>query len=319
MKKVFIAILAVTALAACNKSEVVETAPAAAIAFDQVFVNNATKAADLTAGNFDFGVFGYVEKGGNGALIFDNQTVARDGSYSPAQYWIAGAQYYFAALAPKTDAKWNYTSTNAHTGTIAFNNEGANQDLIYSYNKPAVTADPLSTQPAKVGFTFNHMLSRVRFTFTNGFAEGTNMTIKVTNVNITDAYANGTLEVTDGAPAAEWAATDKNLNVAFGNAGDAAIAINGAASTEHFYLIPAEGSYNVSFTVEVIQAGVVSNTYDRTATLTADMNRGGSYDIKTTLNASNVAPNPIYPIEFQVNSVEGWDDYSDVTGTVNNQ
>ena len=77
MKKVFIAILAVTALAACNKSEVVETAPAAAIAFDQVFVNNATKAADLTAGNFDFGVFGYVEKGGNGALIFDNQTCCR--------------------------------------------------------------------------------------------------------------------------------------------------------------------------------------------------------------------------------------------------
>jgi hypothetical protein len=60
MKKIFSAIMAVAALAACNKSEVLETPQGAAIAFDNVYVENATKAADLNKDNIqNFGVFGY--------------------------------------------------------------------------------------------------------------------------------------------------------------------------------------------------------------------------------------------------------------------
>ena len=70
MKKVFIAILAVAAFAACNKAEVVESAPAAAIAFENAFVDNTTKAAtDITKDNLnDFGVYGTVAKNSNSAL-----------------------------------------------------------------------------------------------------------------------------------------------------------------------------------------------------------------------------------------------------------
>ena len=75
MKKIFIAVLAVAALASCSKEQTVNVDKGAVIGFD-TFVENSTRANDLKKDNFDFGVYGLVEKGGNSALIFDNQEVA---------------------------------------------------------------------------------------------------------------------------------------------------------------------------------------------------------------------------------------------------
>ena len=324
MKRIFIAILAVAALAACNKSEVVETAPAAAIAFDNVFVNNATKAADLTKDNVaDFGVYGFVQANNTEGQIFTNQRVYKQGSkflYSPAQYWIGGAQYYFTAIAPYTGAAWKYNTTNAQNGTIEFNNEtaGANQDILFAYVEPDKTPETLTTSPDAVAFAFDHMLSRVRFTFTNQFGEGSNIELKVTDVVITDAYKKGTIAVAEGVVAESWTPSEKTLNVTFGNAGTTKLAENGgSAVTEHFYLIPANDSYNVAFKVELIQAGVSVATYDRTATLTYDMKKGYSYDIKANLNPKNTSDDgELYPIEFTVDSVDGWESYTNVDATL---
>lgn len=332
MKKILFAVLAVAALASCSKEYVVVEQPKAAIGFD-TFVENSTRANDLTAGNFDFGVYGLVEKGDNSALIFDNQKVNADGSYSPAQYWIAAAQYYFTAIAPHTNANWTYTTTNAHSGKITFDNSAAaaNQDLLFAYNKPAQTPTAITAQPAKVGFTFNHMLSRVRFTFANGFGKGSNITLQVYDVTITDAYATGDLVVANGTPATEWSNFNGTLSKNFGKVGgntlatltDEGVTDEGAtmsASTEHFYLIPADKAYNVTFKVDLYQAGVKLDTYTRTATIpAADMQRGKSYDIKTTLTAQNTSDDgQLWPIEFTVDAVTGWTDpATDVTGTVN--
>lgn len=334
MKKIFIAVLAVAALASCSKEEAINVDKGAVIGFD-TFVENSTRAADLTKGNFDFGVYGLVEKGGENALIFNNQTVNAQGEYSPAQYWIAAAQYYFTAIAPKTtpaNANWSYATTTAHTGTISFNNQAAaaNQDLLFAYNKPAQTPAQITAAPAKVGFTFNHMLSRVRFTFANGFGEGSNITLQVTDVTITDAYATADLAVANGTPAAAWTNFGTTFSKNFGQVGGATLATltdvgvnEGAtmsASTEHFYLIPANKTYNVTFNVTLFQAGVQLDTYARTATIPATaMAKGVSYDIKTTLTAQNTSDDgQLYPIEFTVNEVTGWTDpATDVTGTVN--
>lgn len=327
MKKIFIAVLAVAALASCSKEQTIMVDDQkVAIGFD-TFVENSTRANDLTKGNFDFGVYGLVEKGGNSALIFDKQEVAADGSYSPAQYWIAAAQYYFTAIAPYTNAKWDYFTTTAHTGTIAFDNQtaAANQDLLFAYVKPAQTPDEITVAPAKVGFTFNHMLSRVRFTFANGFGEGSNITLQVTDVTITDAYATAHLAVADGVPAAAWTNFGTTFSKNFGQVGGATLATltdTGAtmsASTEHFYLIPADKAYNVTFYVTLYQAGVQLDTYARTATIPAtNMQNGMSYDIKTTLNAQNTSDDgQLYPIEFEVTAVTEWANFGDVTGTVN--
>ena len=327
MKKIFIAVLAVAALASCSKEDTVNVDNGALIGFGKVFVENSTRANDLAAGNFDFGVYGLVEKDGKSALIFNNQIVAADGTYSPAQYWIAAAQYYFTAIAPKTNANWSYTTTTAHTGTITFNNmtAAANQDLLFAYVKPNVTPEQITTDPGAVCFTFNHMLSRVRFTFTNGFGAGSNIKLEVKDVTITDAYASADLAVADGAPAAAWSNFGTTFSKNFGQVGGATLATltdEGAtmsASTEHFYLIPANKTYNVTFTVDLYQAGVKLDTYSRTATIPAtEMKSGMSYDIKTTLTANNTSDDgKLYPIEFKVTGVEGWDTYNEVTGTVN--
>lgn len=331
MKKILFAAVAVIAMAACSNEDVISRPALPMIGFD-TFVENSTRANDLVKGEFDFGVFGLVEKGDNSALIFDNQKVNADGSYGPAQYWIAAAQYYFTAIAPYTNANWTYTTTNAHSGTITFDNSAAaaNQDLIFAYNKPAQTPTAITAQPAKVGFTFNHMLSRVRFTFTNGFGEGSNIKLEVYDVTITDAYATAELAVADGTPATNWTKFGGTFSKNFGQVGGNtlatlvdAVTVDGetmSASTEHFYLIPADKAYNVKFKVDLYQAGVKLDTYARTATIpAADMQRGKSYDIKTTLTAKNTSDDgQLWPIEFTVDAVTGWTDpATDVTGTVN--
>lgn len=323
MKKIFTIALAVAALAACNKSEVIETPQGAAISFENVFVDNATKAADLNKDNIpDFGVYGYVEANGTQGQIFNNQTVTKGTAgytYSPVQYWIASAQYYFTAFAPQTDAAWSYETTNAQNGTITFNNETAkaNQDFLFAFEKPAKTADAITSQPEPVGFNFNHMLSRVKFTFTNGFGAGSNIDLKVTDVNITNAYKTGTLAIANGVAADAWTPADNTLNVPFGAVGTTALDEGVSGSTEHFYLIPANATYTITFNVELIQAGVSVDNYARTASVEVDMKKGYSYDLKATLDASNTSDDgELFPIEFSVESVGDWAEFSGVDATV---
>lgn len=325
MKRVFIIAMAIASAVACSKSDVIEAPQGVAIEFDNIFVNNSTRAADLNKDNIpDFGVYGYVVVDDRQGQIFKNQKVTNTGTgytYSPAQYWIANAQYHFTAFAPFTNAAWSYETTNAQNGTITFNNAtaAANQDFLFAYNAPAKTPATITSQPEAVAFAFNHMLSRVRFSFINGFGAGSNISLKVTDVTITDAYASGTLAVEDGVAAAEWTPADNSLSVAFGEV-DTTLKEEGttSGSTEHFYLIPAKATYNVTFNVELLQAGVSVDKYARTATVAVDMARGCSYDLKATLTASNTSDDgELFPIEFTVGSVEEWGDYAGVDGTTN--
>ena len=330
MKKIFFAVLALAGLAACSTEDVVSRPEGAVIGFDNVFVENSTRANDLTAGNFDFGVYGSViNSQGQQGMIFTNQKINAGGTYSPLQYWIAGATYNFVAFAPFTGAQWAYDTTvdtAAENGVLTFDNTGANQDLLFATANKTTDAT-LTASPGKVGFTFDHVLSRVRFTFTNGFTSNGNIKLLVTDVHITDAYKEGKMAV----PAKTWTveAGKKDLNIDFNDVlkaegsteADARLAEGKTSSTEHFYLIPANASYNVTFTVALYQAGVLVDTYNRTATLSYNMQPGYSYDIKATLNPENTSDEgEIFPIEFQVSGVNGWannGEWTDVNATVN--
>lgn len=317
MKKLFIAILGVAAFAACSQELTVDAPKGAAIAFDNAFVENATRAADLNANNItDFGVYGFISNASGKGQIFDNQLVSKSGNaftYSPAQYWVANADYYFAAVAPAAKAEgYAAVAETPDAGVLSFNNEtaAANTDLLFAYYKRDAVAE-IKEAPAPVAFTFDHVLSRVKFSFKNGFAEGQNITLDVTNVNITNAIAEGDLALEAGALAADWvvAATPATFNIPFGNAG-ATLAANAVGTTEHFYLIPANAyEYNVTFDVTIYQAGVKLDTYKRSAKVTVDLLRGNSYELAATLNASNVSDdgeNALYPIEFAINKVNEW-------------
>lgn len=316
MKKVFIAILAAAAFAACNKAEVIESAPATAIAFENAFVDNATKTAtDLTKTNLnDFGVYGTVTNGTNAALIFDNTEVRKSGdayTYSPVQYWIEGAQYTFSAYAPYTNKQWAFTPTNgkdAYNGTLSFNNATAQgeQDLLFASASRSADTDNMDDA---VSFTFSHLLSKVVFKYTNGFTDN-NIKLNVYDVKINNAAAKGTVTVTGGVTG-EWTGTDNYVRSFGADAADATAALaNGASvTTEHFYLIPVERDYNITFKVGLYQAGVLLDTYEHDIDATIDIEKGKSYSFNAELNYENVNPeSQLYPIEFEVDDVDEWDD-----------
>ncbi|MBR4871195.1 MAG: fimbrillin family protein [Alistipes sp.] len=341
MKKILFAAVAVMAMAACSNEDVISRPALPVIGFD-TFVENSTRAADINADNLaNFGVYGSVVNSQNQqGMIFANQMVTKTAlgyEYSPEQYWIAGAKYDFVAFAPYqsgADATWTYApkvatdatvATAAENGTITFDNAkaDANQDLLFAATACTTPAN-ITTAPEAVKFTFNHLLSRVRFTFTNGFQMGSNIELKVENVKITNVDKVGTLGIANRV-AGDWSVDETKgvFEKTFGNAGTddyipvADNAANSSASTEHFYLIPANGTYNVTFVVKLKQAGVELATYPRTATVPLNMVKGYSYNVKAILDASNTSnEGQLYPIEFQVEGVSDWANYTNADATV---
>lgn len=328
MKKILFVAAACVALASCSKEEIVSVDKGAAIGFD-TFVENSTrtKANDINKDNLSqFHVYGSVVANGHEGFIFEKQEVNKSGdayTYSPIQYWVPGANYKFSAFASLTStqtatSQWSFEpGVDAANGVIVFNNQAAeaNQDLVYAYQTKQTDAS-ITAKPAPVGFTFNHMLSRVMFTITNGFTAGSNIKLDITNLTITNAHSNGRLAIENGEPKS-WAVTANTFARNFGS--KEKLADNGTSwTTEHFYLIPADGVYNVTFDVTLHQAGVEVDTYSRTATVDLDMEKGKSYNIKATLNTSNTSDDgsEIYPIEFTVDAVNDWEDFGDVDATV---
>ena len=353
MKKLFTILAVAATLVSCAKEDVVREAAREAIGFDNAFVENSTRSKfDPSFSNTNlfanFGVFGTVE----GAKLFDNTTVSGNAlngtwSYEGTQYWITGAKYNFAAVAPKTigenvpvytNASFATTSTGENaekvytgTTTLSFENNGTT-DLLYAEAK----ATGLVSSNPKVAFTFRHVLSKVKFSFKNDY-NASNATIRVKNVQIVDAYKNGV--ATLNADTA-WAPTNNNLTLNFGNA-----ATTSATADEDFeynttiesynelLMIPGAGAkkvtnngvttsnlYTVKFTVELLVSDVVVATYPHTVYTSFAPVAGQAYNIATSITPSNIDPNHAQePIQFTVTSIDGWDtDYNDDAAGDNN-
>ena len=318
MKKILFAAAAVVALASCATDEVVSRPEnKVAIEFDNAFVDNTTRvAADITLSNLnDFGVYGSVVKGNAQSLIFTNTVVSKtngDFTYSPAQYWVEQAKYTFTAFAPFTGAKWAYAPNadkDAYNGVLSFDNAAAlgEQDLIFA-SAVRETPDAITAAPEKVGFTFGHLLSKVAFKYANGFTDG-NTSLNVYDVKINNTAATGKVAIANGVAGA-WTDMGGNYARSFGDGtADAADALINSASltTEHFYVIPVERAYNITFKVDLYQAGVLLQTYEHEINTTINFEKGKSYSISAVLTPMNVNPaQQLYPIEFDVVAVEDW-------------
>lgn len=317
MKKILLSVLAVAAMVACSKEyTVVAPQNNDAIGFN-THVDKATRVAtDITSANIqDFGVYASVTNTVNeSARILTNETVTRNGndwSYANTQYWVPGNIYNFVAIAPKIGAQWSYSTGNlAQNGEITFNNEAAlaEQDLLFAA-RTNVAAGTLE----KVGLTFNHLLSRVAFKFTNGFVAASNMTLEVYGVKIENAVSKATVKVAEGA-VAEWAQVgnttfERTFDKQNAEATDAAILAAGAAfATEHFYLIPIAQEYTITFVVDLYQSGVKVGTYNHTINTPINLAKGGNYSISATLNQNNTGETAFEAIEFTVEGVNEWED-----------
>ncbi len=317
MKKILVSMLAVAAIVACSTEQTV-VAPANndAIGFD-TFVDKTTRANDVTTEtikDFGFGVYASVtnDDSKSSGLILKNEEVTYDGawSYYNTQYWVPGNSYNFAAFAPFEGRHWTYETGNlAQNGVIAFDNATAEgeQDLVFAYAQRAKVA---AGAQDKVGLTFSHLLSKVAFKFTSGYAQSSNIAFEVYGIKINNAVAEAEVEVEDGA-VKEWAQVgDTTFVREFGKqaAEDVRLASAAAYATEHHYLLPIAKEYNITFNVDVYQAGVKVGTYPHTINTTINLAKGGNYNISATLNEKNTGATAFEAIEFTVDDVTEWVD-----------
>lgn len=323
MKKIFlIGLTAAAMMASCSNDETVEMAQQKAISFSNAFVNNGTRSIvdpSFTTENLtDFAVYGFTQNG----QIFNGVKVSKGGaawSYDNVQYWVPGNTYTFGAIAPHSAA--NVSDVKLPEGAtkvemkVAFTNTDANQvDLLHA--EPAQITGVTASYTEPVSMTFNHQLSKVKFSFQNSVGAGYN--VKVSNVKITDAYEKGTLTV--AATGNTWGGqTNKNLELNFGNVvADAssteASVIANAATLESYnekLMIPmvSSATYTVTFTVELFKDKVPLGTYNHTVQIkNVEFKLGYCYDFKATLTHENIVDpeNPLKPIEFKVDGIKDW-------------
>lgn len=351
MKKTLLAILATVAMVACSNDEIVREAAPEAIGFDNAFVNNSTRSVETPGytnteeGIFDdFSVYGFVE----GATLFngvevsknyDNPKLTSGWEYEETQYWITGARYAFYAVAPHYESV-NYWAVKDQTNpvstgaTITFTTTDGTQDLLYAPIVARQGGDGLGA----VAFNFKHILSRVKFSFKNGY-NASAATIRVRDIMITNAYKTGeatlAVDIADTPNIDEtvaWGNRAYGANdfvISFGNATDLesktdvkedAVAEYAFGNTVESYserlLIPGNQTWNISFVVDLLVSGKVIKNYKHTATADIELKPGASYDIAAEITAANIDPNNEQePIEFTATMTD-WSDAENKTATV---
>ncbi len=325
MKKIFlIGLTAAAMLASCSNDETVEMAQQKAISFSNAFVNNGTRSSvDPSFNNEklkDFAVYGFTQNG----QIFNGEMVSKVGnawSYDNVQYWVPGNTYTFGAIAPHraanvSDVKLPEGATKVEM-KVAFTNTDADQvDLLHVAPAQITGVTPTYTTP--VSMTFDHQLSKVKFSFVNAVGEGYN--VKVSNVKITDAFKEGTLTV--AAAGNTWGnQTDKTLELNFGNVvadgatADEAAVIANAATLESYnekLMIPMNNTaiYTVTFTAELFKDNVPLGTYNHTVEIkNVEFKLGYCYNFKASLTHKNITEQgELNPIKFTVteNGIGAW-------------
>ncbi len=341
--------------ASCSNDEIVDAVQSQDIGFS-TFVDNATRAesseldedALKSKGFAVWGVTWNQEDGTNDPMqtIFVNQLVSYDSSqgwtYTPLRFWTAGNEYRFTALAPYYVAGTSGILTNVEQITtkpssfsevkgglrITFNNQAAdaNEDLCYAFAK---VSDVAAAQ-GKIDLSFTHMLSRVKFTFMNGFPSPQQL-IEISDVKITDAASSGTIDKSTGEMT--WNAGSSTFVIAFNTLNIAGLTnpqrIPGGLDTSNnpykqdtdiHYLIPenVEKAYGISFKVKLMIYDPMTKITTEKGEWTHEVHLpeisfqpNYSYNFIATINNQNINPGEqMYPIEFNP-TVGQWGDFDD--------
>lgn len=191
-KHLVLGALAVLALAACTKSEVVEINKGNEISLTAVTGKNLTKAADgycNSAMPDDFAVWAATD----GKKYFEAQTYTRDGSTNTyksanARYWPATAVDFFAAKNYGGSATLTATDpTSLAVANYTVPTTVANQtDFIYAVTKGATKAGGAAS------LYFRHALSQIEFQAKNS---NSGIYVEVTGVAVKQVYSKGNFSV----------------------------------------------------------------------------------------------------------------------------
>ena len=326
MKKLFVSVLAIAGLVACNMEDTVLTMGPAPIEFDGSFVETRANAAadpSTTTANIEaFSVWGFMDE--PSGKVFEEEKVSKNGgewSYVNTQYWAPNHNYYFAALSNYDNAEVTVAGNEYGLGNIKFTVSDGSDDLLYSAVGPIAAPAEGATSAEKVKFEFNHMLSKVKFTFTNGFTNEL-ATIDVKNIQMAvPATADIDVNVADWWSTNCWKNYTGTANVAFGDAcAKTAIGVSQECDDARI-ILPANNDvvYTVTFDVALYQGDVVA--YEGTKTVEIKgvaLEIGKSYNFTAELNASNITEDgsELLPIEFDVIEVKDWVEAGKQTGVI---
>ena len=314
MKKIIISTLAAMSLVACVQEQVVDITTSRAITFENAFIDNATRAAadpSTTTEKLDgFNVWAFMDV--PTGTVFTGDPVQRSGdawTYEETQYWAPGHKYYFAALSPMDSENWSLNTTGANTygpGEISFTNVDGSEDLIYASTMVETPElDNLVNGMPAVQLQFSHLLSKVKFTFVNGF-KTSNSSVEVKNIRMT-APKTGKIDL---AVENWWDNDDWQVDGAFAlQFGDVArlSALAKDECSQERLTIPVGKDYEYAITFDMIlyTGDLPALELTKTAKVSGvALEMGKAYNFTAEINPENLH---LPSIEFDVVEVKDWD------------
>ena len=311
MKKLLFVALAAVGMTACvQNEELVVPQNTAAISFADAFVNTATKADPSTTTSSIEGFKVWACMDNVAGKVLEAEEVTKNGgvwSYYNTQYWFPNHTYYFAALSP-IEGNWTVDTTNASTeglGVVSFTNVEGIVDLLYaekSVSTPQDAATLANQGMPAVALQFQHLLSKVKFTFQNGFATD-KVTVEVKNVKMV-APKSATIDLAEATY--NWDNHAEAVDLVFGETGVVESTKKAAATDERLTIpAPATQSYNVSFDVVVYQNGQKAMEVSKEATIEGlALEMGKAYNFTAVIDPTAL---DLHAIEFTA-TVEDWAD-----------
>ena len=322
MKKFFLGALAIAGLVACVQEDVLNTPDLRNEIGFGGYVNGSVRSVanpSTTTNTIEhFTVWSYMDD--KAGLILENELVEKSGdvwTYANTQYWLAEHQYHFYAITPYGNGKdshvtiangANYDCYADYLGTIEFENVDGTEDVLYATADESTVGNSI---PESVQFAFDHLLSKVKFTFVNGFTTS-NIDIAVTEVTMT-APKNATTTLGKQVHSGyEWTGHTGETVLDFGNiaAGDRIHSLSSGASDNERLTFPAKVDDNLTYTVKFKVAQYVGTqttpaaTYDLESTVTGvEFVAGKAYNFVAAITHETL---DLEAIEFEV-TVDEWD------------
>lgn len=326
MKKLLFGVFAVLAMIACNRDEVVDVQQSSFITFGDSFVEVKTRAAadpsTTTASVSAFDVWGFI--GQPSGTVFNKERVTKGEngwSYQNLQYWTPEDKFYFHAVSPVDDSNIVVDTEEMNTeglGNIAFTNVNGTTDLLYA-TLPIETGNVFPYYDDKVTLKFMHLLSKIKFTFKNGFTnENTSLVVK--NIKIVNAPAKGNIDVNKSRLDFVWNLTQGEFTeLAFGDVnGGNPMPLYSAEKVENGVFdpecaverltIPADNTraYTIEFDLALYYGDQLGMESHKEICLEDQaFEIGKNYNLVATINAENFADEALKAIEFDV-VVEDW-------------
>lgn len=314
--------VAALALAGCTKNETVAVADSNVIGFANAFVGNPTKAVtEINGENIEhFFVYGGYETTEN---VFTNVKVSKvtnAWTYDDQKQWVDEQTYKFAAyyadeaLTPTTNVSFDYTSGHLTLKDIVVN--PTNQvDLLYATAEEQ--SGPANTVRPKIEFSFDHILSMVKFTLKSGFKEGVTVAIsdfKFYGMNSTATYSyqadmawgEATVAISSDNGYALYTAEGVTKNATIEEDGTSVDAVDDClVMPQTFNDDVVYAKFKVTLSGEGIPTDNGANVKEITAKIPADTwDAGYRYNYVATIDGQTMNY-----IEFDKPTVEKWEDY----------